>query len=719
MSTQCIDRSFGIIPKDDQKSNIKVNDTAALTQVIACSITADRIMAGTLVADNASVTQTKFPIIGNGSTEFPVDIFPGSDAGDIIQWTGTEWIITANIALFSKRTAFVSPTFGNDALAVLEKPESPYSTIAAALVALSVLAGSDPVVLYLDRDNYTINQTLSGPAAGKTAMVIYVESGSQVIIEPATNLITSAATQQVILIGDGADFSVTAGIVPLLSSSGGNISWTSNSIMYDAGFGGEFLSVSVADAYSPSIYIKASNFISISQVLTSLTLLQGNVSLVASSITLFGGYTIPVSGRVLIQGNKIVTDVSANFAVSGQLKITASQIQNDAVTLTLNAVTATSSILIQAAQLTGGNVTLAGSNEGHITLLLGDLNINALTWTNANDFISNIKVNRVSTTSMSIGNNGKHLLDANRVSVSGTITQTALASAGDSFEMKTVDLVANGAVTLNGTSNLEASVKFVAAYAQINNALSIGSLFSHTVGRLSVEFNRTDADTIANSLVISTGGVGAEVHVSLGRLSHNGIATATMNNGGFIHIYKTYLDSTLDSNPGSLVMSSNGATDNNGSQYLVEDCIFQGTGQCNLFGTFSVTWRLYNTNFYSSTGAAFVLAGQAAATGGCRVYAEGCLFRSTVDNATAFNRTTVTGGGTPDSLFFKSCHFETAAVGISVPVPANWTAESYSFSGCTVGNTTASVSAGAHLNTNYTFPNPASATARTFWVPPF
>jgi hypothetical protein len=409
------------------------------------------------------------------------------------------------------------------------------------------------------------------------------------------------------------------------------------------------------------------------------------------------------------------------FGSGGYVNINATKILNVGI-LELNCQALDSAFTLQCSQFSGESISLRGGSLGHITLKIGYLNLTGfLNW--SDNVRTEVQADEINVSTITTAGLGQHKVTVNKLTIGSTMTQTVVTASGGNFTLEANEITAGGDMFLQGTQNMEACVSIKACRVFLSAHLIIGSGNTHTAGQLVIDFERTDANQIANAIDITGAGDGAEIHVKFGRLSHTSRLFTRLNNGGgLMHVHDTDLDT--DDAIGGMEFNVQNPINDHSSQYLVENCTFQGGPQNDLSGGGGTgTWRFYNCNFYSAVAFPLIITGQATATQGIRLYAEGCLFRSVGLTPIRLSRSALNIGAA-DSVFFKSCHFEPptgATLGVTVINVGNWTPESMCFSGCTT-TSTSGVTAGAHLNVLYTLPVPGAASAAgaaTNWEPPF
>lgn len=113
---------------------------------------------------------------------------------------------TSPYIIYDSRTAYVSPTYGDDTTGTVGRPDLPFETTLAANTALALLPAGDPVQLYLRRDTYTIaDENL----VSTDNIQVYVEPGSEInlTLSPTWTAPTSNPTINFI----GSTITVTGG----------------------------------------------------------------------------------------------------------------------------------------------------------------------------------------------------------------------------------------------------------------------------------------------------------------------------------------------------------------------------------------------------------------------------------------------------------------------------------------------------------------------------
>jgi hypothetical protein len=200
---------------DKSFQNLTVQNTTVTRRLRGCEI----LLSGTLKAENAVVNN----LVVNDSV-----LFPPMVAEEI-----AEEVMQVMPEPLSVRTAFVSPTNGDNGTAILENRLYPYQTIGAAITALQTLGGTDPVNLVLLKDNYLWDLDLGVAAAGRDCLVIKIEAGSRVLFDAVT-VLNIAAGETVVIEGFGVTFAESnpgSTAVPLVNNAG-SLHWHAKTLSF-------------------------------------------------------------------------------------------------------------------------------------------------------------------------------------------------------------------------------------------------------------------------------------------------------------------------------------------------------------------------------------------------------------------------------------------------------------------------------------------------------
>jgi hypothetical protein len=532
----------------------------------------------------------------------------------------------------------------------------------------------------------------------------------------------------VIILGEGADFTQTAASAAgTITSSGGLVSWTANRITYTSdGVVGQFLNISAAVV----VTVEARELMNINHSNPSLAItVQGVVTFKAPQLELANmefspvGSPNPFPSRLLIDANSLVFQNLTIFGSGGYVKINANKILSVG-DLELNCQGSDSSFSLQCVQYSGSdNIILTGGFLGHIGLDIGYLSLNfgGLSYT-GNGNITDVRVNEMAVSFITTSPLGQHKITANKITLTGSLTQDAMTGTGSNVTIESNEITSNSNIILEGCQNAEACVSFKVCRVFVLGDFTMGitaggALLTHTNGSLNVDVDRTDTNQSSNSVFMGCQGVGSEMHLKLGRLSHSGAIFARINTGGLIHMHDTQLDSTVDTNPGNFAGQIQGAVVNpNDAQYLFHNCTFRGVGQCDINAANGGTYRYYNCNFYTNQAQRpFILVAQGGG-GPIRAYFEGCLFR-TNSTSQGVNIQRVAAGPGGDHITFKSCHFETTGGGSSVNLNGAFAADRVFFTGSSAN---AGISGTAPAATVVAaLPLTVDVNAVTLWEPPF